>query len=152
LTALGSALTRVVAAALLIGACSGGGGDQDQGVPAGPFALGLAVGDCFDRPASADVESVDPVPCDRAHDFEVFAQVDLDDGPYPGDREIGGDGHRACDDPFADYVGRAQNRSGLVVVPVTPDEASWKSGQREVACVAGGPGGVQLEGTVEGSE
>lgn len=121
-------------------------------MPAGPFTLDLAVGECFDRPASPDVETVRPVPCNRDHDFEVVAVIDLEDGPYPGNRQIGTAGQRACGTAFAEYVGQAQSRSGLVVIPVTPDQGAWQSGARTVTCVVGGPGGKKLDGSVEGSE
>lgn len=145
---------RAVALALVLAcaACSTGGDRSTEGVPPGPFTLDLPVGTCFDGPASPDAGEVAEVPCDSPHDFEVIARVDLDDGDYPGDEAVGDAGAARCNDRFADYVGQPQGRSGLVLVPVVPDQRGWEDGARTVVCTVGGPSGEQLEGSVEGSE
>ena len=140
--------------ALGAAACTGDDGGTADGLSAEPFALGLAVGDCFDRPASPDVASVPAVPCRRPHDLEVFATFTLDaadDAPFPGTAAVATSAGTGCEERFADYVGVAQDSSGLLVVPYAPDALGWELGERGVTCavsLADGP----LEGSVRGSE
>jgi len=144
----------VCAVALWAAACTGDDGGTTDGLSADPFVLDLEVGDCFDRPASPDVESVPAVPCRRPHDLEVFAAFTLDapaDAVFPGTAAVATQAGTGCEERFADYVGVAQDSSGLLIVPYAPDALAWEVGERGVTCavsLADGP----LEGSVRGSE
>ena len=135
-------------------ACSGDDGGAQAGSNAEPFGLDLAVGDCFDRPASPDVEAVPAVPCRRPHDLEVYAIYDLGaaaDAAFPGTTAVARRAGAGCEERFADYVGVAQDSSGLLIVPYAPDALAWATGERGVTSavsLADGP----LEGSVRGSE
>jgi hypothetical protein len=143
----------ILVIALLATACSGGGGEEDEGgLPTEPFALGVVVGDCFDRPESPDVTAVPTVDCTEPHDFEAYAVLELDDGPFPGDEQVATRARRGCNDRFAGYVGVPPGESGLVVVPVAPDAEQWEDGNRTVTCVVTIRPGEPLQGSVEGSE
>jgi hypothetical protein len=48
-------------------------------------ALRVQVGDCFDGAIPFAMASIDVVPCDQAHDHEVFAVYDLDPTPEPAE-------------------------------------------------------------------
>jgi len=139
------------AAVLVTAACTGDDGDQPDGLSAEPFQVGLEVGECFDRPADADVTSVPAVPCRRAHDLEVFAVFALDDGEFPNRQAVAQLAGEGCQERFADYVGVNPDSSGLVIVPYAPDRLAWEQGLRDVTCAVTRPGD-QLEGSVEGSE
>ena len=132
-------------------ACSGDDGGDPEGLSAEPFRVGLEVGQCFDRPADADVTSVPAVPCRRPHDLEVFAVFDLDRGDYPGRGPTAQAAGEGCLQRFEDYVGAPQDSSGLVIVPYAPDRLAWEQDVREVTCAVSLADG-QLEGSVEGSE
>jgi len=140
--------------ALWATACTGDDGGAPTGLSAEPFRLDLAVGDCFDRPDSPDVESVPAVPCRRPHDLEVFATFTLDadeTAAFPGNAAVATQAGTGCDERFADYVGVAQDSSGLLIVPYPPDALAWELGERGVTCavsLAEGP----LEGSVRGRE
>ncbi len=109
------------------------------------------MGDCFDRPANADVTSVTAVPCRQPHDLEVIATFTLDEGDYPGRPAVARAAGEGCQERFADYVGTSQDSSGLLIVPYTPDRLAWEQGDREVSCAVSLADG-QLDGSVEGSE
>jgi hypothetical protein len=90
------------------------------------------------------------VPCRRAHDLEVFAVFELDEGEYRRGpvAQAAGEG---CEQRFADYVGTTQDSSGLIIVPYAPDRLAWDQGVREVTCAVSLADG-RLDGSVEGSE
>lgn len=139
--------------ALWATACTDDDGGTQTGLSAEPFRLELDVGDCFDRPASPDVESVPAVPCRRPHDLEVFATFELDpaEAAFPGATAVATRAGNGCDERFAVYVGVDQASSGLLIVPYAPDALAWELGEREVTCavsLADGP----LEGSVRASE
>jgi hypothetical protein len=143
----------LIAATLAAAACSSGDDSgEDGGLPTEPFALGLDVGDCFDRPLSPDVTAVPAVDCAAPHDFELFASADLDGDAYPGDDEVAVQALAACKERFAAYVGVPPDQSGLVVVPVAPTGEQWEEGNRTVDCTVTVRPPDRLEGSVEGSE
>lgn len=143
----------ILVVALVAVSCSDDGGeDEEGGLPTEPFTLGVAVGDCFDRPESPDVTAVPTVDCAEPHDFEAYAVLELEEGSFPGDQQLATRARRRCNDRFAGYVGVPPGESGLVVVPVAPTAEQWESGNRTVTCVVTIRPGEPLEGSVEGSE
>lgn len=137
---------------LLSVACSGDDGPGDDGPGAEPFRIGLEVGQCFDRPASPDVDSVPAVPCRRPHDLQVIATFDLEDADqYPGPGAVADQAGVGCEERFEEFVGVPQDSSGLVLVPYAPDQLAWEAGERQVTCAVSLSEG-RLEGTVEDSE
>jgi hypothetical protein len=148
-----AAIAFLLSVALPAAACSGGSGDDGpEGLSTEPFSLDVDVGACFDRPASPDVTDLPPIDCDRPHDFEAYAVVELEGEDFPGEEETYGQGLGGCNEVFADYVGVAPGQSGLVVVPVTPSARQWEDGERTVTCTVTLRGPDRLERSVEGSE
>ncbi|TDT38122.1 putative regulator of septum formation [Streptomyces sp. BK208] len=104
-------------------------------------AYSLREGQCFTTPGGSlqgVTYDVDQVPCDEAHDGEVFASFDLPDGRYPGDGEI----TRAADDRcYALQDAYAMDRWALPadvdVYYLTPTAASWRTGDRGITCLFG---------------
>lgn len=140
--------------ALWAAACTGDDGGAPAGLSAEPFRLDLDVGDCFDRPADPDVESVPAVPCRQPHDLEVFATFVLDAGDdvvFPGAAAVATQAGNGCSERFADYVGVPPDSSGLLIVPYAPDALAWELGERGVTCAVSLADG-SLEGSVQGSE
>ncbi|MGM0618313.1 MAG: septum formation family protein [Actinomycetota bacterium] len=96
----------------------------------------LQVGQCLHQPeASTAIEEVELVPCDDPHDFEVFALVELPDGPYPGDSALPEMAQPACRGRFAAYVGVEPSDSVLATGLLVPSEDGWDGGDREVVCL-----------------
>jgi hypothetical protein len=100
----------------------------------------LEPGDCFLDFDGTEVSAVEVVDCGEPHQFEVFANVALPDGPYPGATEIGQVGYEACVDEFQPYVGIDSESSVWDVTTLVPLEDSWPE-DRTVNCLL-----VQLAG------
>ncbi|MFF7606781.1 DUF4190 domain-containing protein [Streptomyces parvulus] len=104
-------------------------------------AYGLEKGQCFTTPSGSlqgVTYDVDEVPCDEAHDGEVFASFELPGGAFPGDAEI----TRAADDRcYALQDSYAMDRWALPgdvdVYYLTPTADSWRTGDREITCLFG---------------
>ena len=56
-----------------------------------------------------------------------------------------------CLAAFATYVGIDFQSSALTMIAVTPSDVTWAKGDRQIACVAIGPGGLPMTNTVKGS-
>lgn len=96
----------------------------------------LRPGQCVDQPASpTGVEEVEVVPCDDPHDLEVFALVELPEGPYPGADGRSQAAQEACNERFAAYVGVEPSASALATGFLVPTEEGWQAGDREVVCL-----------------
>lgn len=126
----------------LVLACGPGEGD----------VFALEVGRCLDDPGErTGIEEVEVVACDQPHDFEVFALVDLPEGPYPGDSQVADRAREACTDRFAAYVGTEEASSALATAFLVPNEGGWEGGDREVVCLLYEPD-QRLEGSMRGAQ
>jgi hypothetical protein len=110
----------------------------------------LQVGDClteFDR--GDDVSAVQATPCDEPHTDEIYASVDMPDGPFPGRDRVQQFADEACSDEFADFIGIPWEESALDYRSFTPTEQSWKDGDREILCMVVDQG-YEITGTLAG--
>ena len=98
----------------------------------------IKVGDCLDYVAlgSGEINSVPVVPCGEPHDGEVYAEMSLPDGDYPGDDAISQQADTYCYDQFATFVGIPWDDSSLDYSPLTPTADSWDGfDDRLIQCV-----------------
>lgn len=130
---------------VVLTAC-GGAQRDDEGTITGEGDLDvftLTVGDCFSTDSDADeITSVGGVPCDQAHNGEVFALVDYPaDGSaeWPGQDALDAFSDEGCVAEFEDYVGLSYNESRLGISYLQPTEGSWSDGDREVVCLVVDP-------------
>lgn len=109
--------------------------------------LKLRRGDCFDSAmlsgltpgTTEDSTTVTLVPCESAHDLEVFRILELPEGDYPGQATIDERAAR-CTTHFEDFVGRSYGTSRFEVYYLFPREESWRLlGDRTITCIAGHP-------------
>ena len=104
-----------------------------EGGEAAPFDL--RRGDCFNNPGEGEVHTVEVVPCQEPHDFEVYHLFTFDDGPYPGDEAIKNRWINDCLAEFEPFVGSSFDESMLDVSAIFPTPQSWEElGDREVLC------------------
>ena len=123
--------------------------DPAQGA-ADPVDIGdLTEGACYDD-GEEDFEAIEQ-PCTSAHDGEVFSTLVLPPRDFPGDRAVQDEAQDSCDREFAKYVGIDVHSSRLETDVLYPDRTMWEDGYRDVMCLAYGPDGDQLTGTVKGS-
>ncbi len=97
----------------------------------------ITVGDCTNDGDldSAEVSSVEAVPCDEPHDNEVYAAFDVDGDEFPGAAQIQTVATERCLEEFEPFVGAAYEESRFDYWPMTPTESSWGQGDREVLCL-----------------
>lgn len=117
-----------------------------------PNVFDLARGDCFDdapgaEPGGGEVSDVPVVPCDRAHDNEVFATLEVPGEAFPGAGSLRDLAVDACVERFRGAVGYPLALTDLDVSALWPTEASWADGDREVVCILARVDGGKLVGS-----
>ncbi|WP_020519946.1 septum formation family protein [Catelliglobosispora koreensis] len=111
----------------------------------------LRLGDCVDFPAenTASLTEIAAVPCAQPHDGEVFAELDLADGAYPGNDAVQAAADKECGDRLAAYVSASYEADESIYITfLYPHEESWKK-DRGVTCIAGSDQG-KLTGSIKG--
>jgi hypothetical protein len=96
----------------------------------------LEVGDCFSA-ESDQLETVVVVDCEQPHEYETFFVFDHEAGPddaFPGDPQLLEYADTACQPPFEEFVGHDYQTSIWFIAPLTPSEATWVDGDREIVC------------------
>ena len=116
---------------------------------AGQCVDGIGTGDTIDASAIRVID------CADSHDGEIVG-VHLVNTPspsaaYPGLSAIDVTAATECRPLFAGYVGTDFDKSRLEMIFLYPSGDTWDRGDREIACVAFGPGGEQLTGSVAGT-
>ncbi|MCP3987467.1 MAG: hypothetical protein GY724_00195 [Actinomycetia bacterium] len=117
-------------------------------------AFRIRVGDCIGGALGDEVESVDGVPCDGPHEFEVYYAFNLPegDGNYPGDYSVEEAASDGCYEAFEPFVGVVYEASIYGFNTLTPTEGSWDGlDDREVLCMLGNYDGTLKTGTARGS-
>ncbi|WNB85714.1 septum formation family protein [Cellulomonas sp. ATA003] len=154
----------LVATALLLTGCSAlqgamGGVEPERDEATGEIteaaqadAFALRVGDCLTLEAEVTEElqefaSVPTVPCEEAHDSEIYAAHDLEGDEYPGDDAVVASADELCLADFTTFVGTPYEESVLELTTFFPSSDSWSmQDDREVLCVV-----VDVEGGVTGT-
>ncbi|NND01191.1 MAG: hypothetical protein HKN91_00250 [Acidimicrobiia bacterium] len=95
----------------------------------------VAVGQCIETlPVGSIVDEVPVVPCDLAHQYELFANTQVEADGFPGE-EVFTMAADACVPLFASYVGEDYFDSTYYIDPIAPTEEGWKVGDRAVNCL-----------------
>jgi Septum formation len=163
-TVVGAVLGAISVAYLVIGLVSGfpGSGpdrdDEGRVTESGQIEPAkLQTGDCFNEPNLSDPgqsnmsEVVEILPCDQAHDAEVFHTFELDIAYFPTDDQLDRES-RTCRAQFRDYVGGTYSGPQLVYTYFAPSERDWDYlGDRTMHCIVLDQLGDKLEESVEGS-
>ena len=112
----------------------------------------LEEGDCFGA-AGDQVETVNVVPCDDAHIYEVFSLFDYepDGDAYPGREEVRAYADEQCEADFVDFVGIDYQSSRWYITSVTPSEETWAEGDREIVCTLNLEDSSEVTGSAEDS-
>jgi hypothetical protein len=111
----------------------------------------IEVGDCFNETSGDVVSDIPTVPCTDAHDYEVYAEFDIDLAVFPGDDEVFRLADEGCLAPFASYVGLDFASSALDYTSYVPTEDGWNGyDDRAVSCVLFDPAG-ELTGSMAGA-
>lgn len=114
--------------------------------------LALEVGTCLndvDQPLAQDLTEIPSVPCDSPHQSEVYAEVTLEDGEFPGVDRLISDSVAECELAFAQFIGIDYRSSSLSYHYYYPTQRTWAEGDRSVFCVVFDPG-VDSVGSLAG--
>jgi hypothetical protein len=119
----------------------------------------LKPGTCLNPPAqiTAELSSVETLPCHTPHTEEVYALVDYNEsgsGPganYPGTVKLTSFAQGSCLQQFAGYVGIAYQDSSLFYTYLLPSVRSWSVDDRTVTCIITTTG-AKLTSSVKGSK
>lgn len=111
----------------------------------------LSPGQCFDRPAEGDgLFRVSVVPCEVAHDQEMYAVLQLDHPSWPGEDVVQREATERCAGEFLAYTGATADESRLGFSSFVPSEGSWSEGDRQVQCALELDSGGRLLGPQAG--
>lgn len=94
----------------------------------------LSPGQCFDRPAEDGLYEVAVVPCEVAHDLQMYALFQLKEPAWPGTDRVDGLARDGCRERFVTLTGNEPAESDLGYTLYTPSEGSWSEGDRQVQC------------------
>jgi hypothetical protein len=111
----------------------------------------LRVGDCFNSGDETEISEVDAVPCDEAHEFQVFHVQDHETATFPTDAEFDAITEQLCFGPFETFVGTAYVDSVLYASAITPSASSFGDGDREYVCVLFDPDDAEMTASMEGA-
>jgi len=99
----------------------------------------IVEGDCLNEELIDEQSSVPTVPCDQAHDSEVYTAFILDDGQYPGLDDVDVWAGEGCLARFEPAFREAYAISPYFISYLYPTEDSWNNeDDREVLCLASG--------------
>lgn len=99
-------------------------------------ATDVKVGDCITEiPDTTRVLFVEVVDCAEPHMGEVFSEVTLPDGDFPGQAAIEAYQER-CEPALASYSPDALFDPSIGLFVLYPTEESWGRGDRVVTCIA----------------
>lgn len=106
----------------------------------------LKVGDCFDDDGEEDeVDSIPMRSCDVPHDNEVYAIYKLPtENGFPATAEAEEAIDERCKKEFTAFVSYEYDDSQYDFSTLTPSEATWADGDREVVCFIHGDENVKL--------
>ncbi len=106
----------------------------------------LKTGECLDMVGSS---SYTLIPCDSAHEAEVFATFALPAGTWPGSAAVAADASSGCKTRLTGYL-NPQLAISLTSAYVYPDPTAWQAGTRTVICEVRAASG-DLTGSVQGA-
>lgn len=144
------------AAVLALSACSDDEPKRDsQGNVTEPATAAdvfdLRRGDCTGQTEDpSKVTTIDIVPCDEAHDQEVFAIIQIPGADFPGDQALQAQAKKDCAAEFETFVGKAWQESELDFSWLQPTEQSWGQNDRALVCLVIDPAGP-VTGTLKGA-
>lgn len=121
--------------------------------------MDLETGDCIESLAidetgeTFEVDSINRVPCDEPHEWEVIANKEVPGGgEYPGEDEVITRTDRFCAAEFKTFVGRGVARSELEMYIFFPQKASWDLYEDyDMSCVIGEGLGKPFDGSLRDS-
>ena len=112
----------------------------------------LRVGDCIsEMKDEGEVGTTTVVPCADSHDYEVFANFDLEAAVFPGQEAVSKLAGEGCKARFEGYFQVAYEDSELDISWLSPSQDSWTRGaDRSAVCLGYRMDGQPMVGKVRG--
>ena len=102
----------------------------------------ITLGDCFNETSGEVVSDIPTIDCALPHDYEVYAEFNVDRAEWPGDDEIFTLADQGCYGPFESYVGVSFDNSVLDYTYYVPTRDGWEDYEdRAVSCILFDPAG-----------
>jgi len=99
-------------------------------------ATNVAIGDCLEEiPDTTRVETVQTIGCEEPHAGEVFAELQMPDGDYPGQPTIDEYADQ-CSPALENYSPGAMADDSIQMYVLYPTPETWDQGDRAVTCIA----------------
>lgn len=152
--------TSTLGLALFLTGCGGPGSEEvvvgtsapEPAVSASATSIfQLSPGQCFDRPVEDGLYEVAVVPCEVAHDLQMYALFQLDAPSWPGGDRVHERADEGCREQFVAFTGTTPEDSDLGYTMYTPSEGSWSEGDRQVQCALQLNSGGRMIGSQAGS-
>lgn len=154
-TAVGGAVVAVSVLLLVIGGVRFDAWTTEGGEPFGPRETGteslfdLREDDCFTpadglpTPDGGRLKSLSAkvVPCDEAHQGQVYGSFELAGEAFPGAGAIAAEAHQGCAPRLHDFTPDTAALPRVQMYYYYPEGASWARGNRTVLCWVGSTAG-----------
>ncbi|MFC7407221.1 septum formation family protein [Georgenia alba] len=110
----------------------------------------MSVGDCFSATPTDAERHVDlRIDCDEWHELELFTEVSLGGGAYPGHDALQEEATNRCSDASADITTPAGiDTSRFAVESYLPNEHQWQDGMHFALCGARDQTGPNMSGRI----
>jgi len=143
------ALTLFILAATAAALSTVGPDQRPEGAGSGSeVPIGsMAVGECA-LEADATQPVVTLIDCAEWHQAEVYAEVDLGDGAYPGEDRVVEAAETLCVDAANALIPPSADVSDIAVSVVVPDSAAWDEGVTFARCLALDLSGRNMAGSI----
>lgn len=115
------------------------------------LSLSLTTGECVLLPDDNDVASVTTTHCTQDHHAEVVGSIILPDPTLPERADLDSRAEDGCRPHFEEYVGTTVTTSTMELMWLLPTEASWKTGDRTITCLAVAPDGQVITQSLKSS-
>lgn len=112
-------------------------------------AFQIRVGDCTGKLAEGNISNLEIVPCADSHYYEAYSRTDLEDGDFPGETSVTKAADKFCTAEFKKFVGVSTDDSKYDMFYLYPTAESWRTGDREILCLAGSDDG-KVKGSLKG--
>lgn len=99
-------------------------------------ATDVKLGDCITEvPTASHVLTVPTIDCAQPHAGEVYAILQVPDGPFPGEQRID-EYKQRCPAEFTAFAGESATTESVTIFVLYPTTETWERGDRAVTCIA----------------
>jgi Septum formation/Domain of unknown function (DUF4190) len=100
-------------------------------------ATDVQVGDCIETTPGdyANVKTLPKVSCDKPHEGEVYALLQVSGDTFPGQTALRDEYDKQCESALGTYSPKAAADSAYQIYVLYPTQQTWDKGDRRVACL-----------------